>query len=60
MMNENILKNIDVIAMQKETGALKHSSGNYRCRKCLITDGYNEEEKKCRWCGQQLFEMDKL
>ncbi len=59
-MHEDILKNIDIMALQKEYGVLKRSSGNYRCRKCLMTDGYAEEEKKCRWCGHDLFEMDKV
>jgi len=58
-MHENILKNIDILALQKEYDVLKRSNGNYRCRKCLMTDGYSEEERKCRWCGQDLFEMDR-
>jgi len=56
-MNENT---IDRAALHREYGVFKKSSGNYRCRKCLMVDGYTEEEKKCRWCGQELFEMDKL
>ncbi|MCM8791791.1 MAG: hypothetical protein NC826_01365 [Candidatus Omnitrophica bacterium] len=59
-MNENILKNLDVLSLFKEYGVLKQSAGNFRCRKCLVTDGYKENEKRCRWCGGQLFEMDKL
>ncbi|MCM8796528.1 MAG: hypothetical protein NC923_01400 [Candidatus Omnitrophica bacterium] len=59
-MHENILKNIDIMALEKEYGVLKRSKGNYRCRKCLMTDGYSDEEKRCRWCGQDLFEMDKV
>jgi hypothetical protein len=59
-MHENILKNIDILALQKEYDILECSNGNYRCRKCLIVDGYSEEEKKCRWCGQDLFEMDRV
>ncbi|MFA5163857.1 MAG: hypothetical protein WC441_05070 [Patescibacteria group bacterium] len=58
-MHENILKNIDIVALEKEYGVLKKSNGNYRCRKCLMIDGYAEEEKKCRWCGYELFEIDK-
>jgi uncharacterized protein (DUF983 family) len=35
-------------------------SFNFRCRKCFMIDGYSEGEKKCRWCGQELLEMDRL
>ena len=56
-MNENILKNIDIVALEKEFRLLKRSISNYRCRKCLKIYGHNEEERKCRWCGQELFEM---
>ncbi|HCG76746.1 MAG: hypothetical protein COZ37_00420 [bacterium (Candidatus Ratteibacteria) CG_4_10_14_3_um_filter_41_18] len=28
---------------------------NIRCRNCLITDGYLEEEQNCRYCGARLF-----
>jgi hypothetical protein len=31
---------------------------NYRCRSCLIVDGYTKEEKKCRHCGGRIFEID--
>jgi len=62
-MNENILKNLDILSLfkeYKEYNVLKHSAGNFRCRKCLIVDGYKEDEKKCHFCGANLFEMDKL
>ncbi|MCX7927700.1 MAG: hypothetical protein N2606_06165 [Candidatus Omnitrophica bacterium] len=58
-MHENVLKNVDILALQKEYGAFKSSGGNYRCRKCLMVDGYREDEKKCRWCGNALYEMDR-
>ena len=58
-MNENILKNIDIVALEKEFRLLKRFNPNYRCRKCLMIYGYNEEEKKCRRCGQELFEMNR-
>lgn len=32
---------------------------NIRCRNCLITDGYSEGEKVCRYCGAQLFLSDR-
>ena len=59
-MNENILKNLDILSLFREYNVLKHSAGNFRCRKCLIVDGYKENEKKCHFCGTDLFEMDKL
>jgi hypothetical protein len=35
-------------------------SYNFRCRNCFMIDGYSEGEKKCRWCGAELYEMDKI
>ena len=31
---------------------------NYRCRKCLIVDGYAEADENCRYCGATLFKGD--
>jgi len=60
-MEENISKNSDIIqSLHKEYGVLKHSSGNYRCHRCFMVDGYSEEEKRCRWCNQILLEIDKI
>jgi len=56
-MEENKVQNSDFDKEKFEVH--KSSSGNYLCRKCLIVDGYTEAEKKCRWCGAELFEMDK-
>jgi len=59
-MNENILKNIDILSLFKEYNVLKHSGGNFCCRKCLMVDGYKETETKCHFCGADIFERDKL
>jgi len=59
-MGDKELKEMDALQLQRQYGAFKHSEGNFRCRKCLIVDGYTQEEKKCRHCGATLFEMDKL
>ncbi|MCM8780423.1 MAG: hypothetical protein NC908_00650 [Candidatus Omnitrophica bacterium] len=50
----------DISFLQREYSVFKHSEGNFRCRRCLIVDGYTKEEKKCRFCGQELFEVDKV
>ncbi|MCX7661708.1 MAG: hypothetical protein N2Z79_03390 [Candidatus Omnitrophica bacterium] len=59
-MRQKDILSPEVQSLQKEFLAIKHSKGNFRCRKCLIVDGYEEEEKNCRWCGALLFEIDKL
>lgn len=60
MMENKDSKEWDISHLQKEYSVFKCSEGNYRCRKCLIVDGYSLEEKKCRYCGAVLFEMDKI
>jgi len=60
MINNHLPKDIEASALQREYKALKTSEGNFRCRNCLMVDGYSAEEKKCRFCGQELFEMDKV
>lgn len=45
-------------ARESKGRALTYSF-NFRCRKCFMIDGYSESEKKCRWCGAELLEMDK-
>ena len=36
----------------------EHLHFNYRCRSCLIVDGYSQEEENCRYCGAKLFKGD--
>jgi len=59
-MDEKNTNNTDIAYLRREYHILKSSSGNFRCRNCLMVDGYSLEEKKCRWCGQELYEMDKV
>lgn len=59
-MSENTLKNLEVADLRRELRVLKNTSGNFRCRYCRMVDGYSEEEKKCRWCGQEIYQMDRL
>jgi rRNA maturation endonuclease Nob1 len=44
---------------ESRRGALTYTY-NFRCRNCFMVDGYSEGEKKCRWCGAELYEMDKI
>lgn len=60
MMDKENKLDPEALELQKDYQALKHSAGNFRCRRCLIVDGYSLEERKCRWCGEQLFELDKI
>ncbi|MCM8801665.1 MAG: hypothetical protein NC912_06705 [Candidatus Omnitrophica bacterium] len=57
-MDEEAIK--EVAFLRRDYQAWKRSAGNYRCRRCLMVDGYTAEEKKCHFCGQELFEMDRL
>ncbi len=33
---------------------------NVQCRHCLMVDGYEDQEGKCRYCGHELFKGDVL
>jgi len=60
MINNHLPKDIEASALQREYKALKTSEGNFRCRNCLMVDGYKETETKCHFCGADIFERDKL
>ncbi len=43
---------------EKKKHAFKEKK-NIKCRVCFIVDGYTQNERKCKHCGSQLFDIDR-
>jgi len=59
MVNEKAKKKVAKKGSRVKSSEVKIIHKNIRCRNCLIVDGYSEREKVCRYCGAQLFLLDR-